>query len=116
MMHPSFPRGLLAAGLLVAAGAVQAGPSEDLQSECGLPATPTLPSAASADAASMAAAGEDVRAFVAATKEYLACVDDKGRSYGSTVTTRVYNDAVDLMKEVAGQYNKEVREFKKLNG
>ncbi|MEE4360090.1 MAG: hypothetical protein V2I63_01050 [Pseudomonadales bacterium] len=116
MLELTFKRSVLAASLLLAAAVVQAGPKEDLQNECGLPATPSLPTASAADADTMAAAGEDVRAFVAATKTYLSCVDEKSNSYGSSVATRVYNDAVDLMKDVASQYNKEVRAFKKLNG
>ena len=88
-----FITSFLAAGLL----------SAQLQA-CDKPAAPVLPEPESAVLAEMVKAQKDVKAYVAAATDFLACVKNN----------RQYNDMVDEMKAVGEDFNSRIRKFKEL--
>lgn len=87
--------------------------------KCKFPDSPTLLSGAEATADEMKAAGKSVRSYVNVMQESLACIDkvqtnldDTASNEQKAMLTTTYNNGVDQLNAVAGQYNKEVKAFK----
>jgi cyclophilin family peptidyl-prolyl cis-trans isomerase len=88
-----------------------------LAGECLIGETPSLPDGANATLDDMVAGQQTVREFIASSNESLECLDDAGddRSLNDdqrSLLTRAYNDTVDLMEEVADQFNEQIRIFR----
>lgn len=104
-------------GLLLLMGAL--GARADM-GDCEAPgAAPEVPDGAEAAEDALAEASGEVRAFVAETQEYLACLEEHEASFGEEITEEVqaeivatYNAAVEVMQEVAENFNEQVRRFR----
>lgn len=90
---------------------------------CPRPEAPALPDGATAEEATMAAAGRDVRGFVDAANGFLACLQEHEEGYGDeldagmeAVIVAVYNQTVEQMESLADAYNDEVRAWKAARG
>ena len=90
---------------------------------CPRPEAPALPDGATAEEATMASAGRDVRAFVDAANGFLACLQEHEDGYGDdldagmeAVIVALYNDTVEQMESLADAYNEEVRSWKAARG
>lgn len=80
--------------------------------ECTLKDAPVLPDGASAAEADMVAAQQSVKAYVAETQEYLACLEFEGKGRAGGDWTKKYNDASTRMEKLAAEFNKQLRAFK----
>lgn len=80
--------------------------------ECTLKDAPVLPDGASAAEAEMVAAQQSVKAYVAETQEYLACLEFEGKGRAGGDWTKKYNDASTRMEKLAADFNKQLRAFK----
>lgn len=87
--------------------------------ECDRPEPPVVPDGATATQDELATAGSEVRAFVAASQDYLACLEAKEADYGEDITpvqqalvNAVYNAGVEAMETAAGAYNEAVRAYR----
>ena len=80
--------------------------------ECTLKDAPVLPDGASAAEAQMVAAQQSVKAYVAETQEYLACLEFEGKGRAGGDWTKKYNDASTRMEKLAADFNKQLRAFK----
>lgn len=87
--------------------------------ECDRPEPPIVPDGATATQEQLATAGSDVRAFVASSQDYLACLEAKEAGYGKDITpvqqalvNAVYNAGVEAMEAAAGAYNEAVRAYR----
>lgn len=96
--------------LFAAVVAVSLMAAEGARADCALSDPPPIPDGGAASEAEMAAAGAAIRKFVAATDEYLACLDFKMKSNPNR--EKLYNQAVDKAKSVAANYNRQVKLFK----
>jgi hypothetical protein len=88
-------------------------------SECSRPLPPAIPDGAEADLAAMVEGQKGVKAFVAASEEYLKCLTAEGEAAAETETeeqtsARIdeYNSSVDAQEAIAGEFNAEIREYK----
>lgn len=90
---------------------------------CEMPKMPKIPADGKTSTSDqMVAAQGDVKAYIAAMNDYLACVDDeatgKGEDapaeYKSLMVTR-HNSAVEEMEKVAAAFNEQVKAFKAAN-
>jgi outer membrane murein-binding lipoprotein Lpp len=89
---------------------------------CESPSMVTVPDGSEATMDQMVTAQQQVRAYVAAMEEYLACVndeletagDDAPEEYKSLLITR-HNTAVNEMEAVAAAFNEEVQAYKAAN-
>lgn len=119
--------GLVAALVLPASGVLAAEISEDrareiagnVAEECTQPEAPEIPDGNTAEESVLAAAGGEVREFVAATQDFLGCLERKEAGYGEEITeaqqavvNAIYNNAVKAMQTAADGYNEAVRLFK----
>ncbi|MBP7340370.1 hypothetical protein [Niveispirillum sp.] len=80
--------------------------------ECTLKDAPNLPDGATAVEADMVAAQQSVKAYVAETQEYLACLEFEGKGRAGGDWTKRYNDASTRMEKLAAEFNKQLRAFK----
>lgn len=80
--------------------------------ECTLKDAPTLPDGATAVEADMVKAQQSVKAYVAETQEYLACLEFEGKGRSGGDWTKKYNDASTRMEKLAAEFNKQLRAFK----
>lgn len=80
--------------------------------ECTLKDAPVLPDGSSAAEADMVAAQQAVKAYVAETQEYLACLEFEGKGRAGGDWTKKYNDASTRMEKLAAEFNKQLRAFK----
>lgn len=87
--------------------------------ECTFPEQPAVPNGLDATKDQMAAAGKDIKGYVASMQASLACIDNvqenlDGETGGEqrTLLTKQYNNGVDQLNEVASNYNEQVRAFK----
>jgi hypothetical protein len=87
--------------------------------KCTPTQAPELPSGESAELEAMVAGQKTVKAYVAATEEYLECLTAQAREAGEEVSAEqramdvdTYNAAVDEMEAVAAKFNEEIRAYK----
>lgn len=88
--------------------------------ECTPPAAPgSLPDGATADLEAMLEAQKAVKAFDAATNEYLDCLTSEGEAAAEEESpeeqlkrVELHNAAVDKTEALAAQFNEEIREYK----
>ena len=87
--------------------------------ECSKPTAPTLPDGSTSDLETMVEGQKAVKAYVAETEAYLACLTEEGEAAAETETTEqqlarveMHNKAVDEMEAIAGEFNEEIREYK----
>ena len=88
--------------------------------ECTRPAAPEgLPDGATADLEAMLEGQKKVKAYDAATNEYLDCLTAEGEAAVDEETPEeqlerieLHNAAVDEMEAIATQFNEEIREYK----
>ncbi|WP_173012544.1 hypothetical protein [Niveispirillum sp. SYP-B3756] len=80
--------------------------------ECTLNDPPTVPDGASAAESDMVAAQKAVKAYVAETQEFLACLEFEGKGKSSGDWTKRYNDASARMEKLAADFNKQLRAYK----
>ena len=87
--------------------------------ECSRPTAPDLPDGGSSDLEAMVEGQKAVKAYVAETEAFLACLTAEGEAAIETETeeqqlARIerHNQAVDEMEAVAGKFNEEIREYK----
>ncbi len=93
-----------------------------VSAECSRPDTPVVPDGAEADLAEMVEGQKAVKAYVAASEEYLLCLTAEGEVVEETETDEEkmerideYNSSVDEQEVVAGEFNAEIREYKEHN-
>lgn len=106
---------LMTVGLLVGALGAQAD-----MGDCEAPGmAPEVPDGAQAAESDLAQASGEVRAYVARTQDYLACLEEHEASFGEEITEEVqaeivatYNAAVEAMQAVAENFNEQVRRFR----
>lgn len=79
---------------------------------CDLPPAVEIPPGDEATLDEMLAAQNGVREYIAAMEEYLACMDGEMEALGEETTeedralmVEQYNSGVDLMEEVAAEFN-----------
>jgi hypothetical protein len=108
---------ILLVGVLLATAAARA--AELDVSHCRFPEVPAVPDGTQANEAEMGQAGGAVREFVAGIQTSLQCLTDVEKSLGDEITDEqqaqlvaIYNNGVDQMNAVAGQYNAAVRAYK----
>lgn len=96
------------------------------ENECALPGRPDIPDGATAPEADMIKAQKAVKAFVAKTESYLACVElHQAKAQVAALHSNLpftpseqqawngrFNDGVNQETEVADRYNEQVRIFK----
>jgi hypothetical protein len=132
MVRIRIPTALATAALLVLPAAVGAQEMSEeevrahlatIAAACPRPEAPALPDGATAEEATMASAGRDVRAFVDAANGFLTCLQEHEAGYGDeleagmeAVIVAVYNDTVEQMEALADAYNDEVRAWKAARG
>jgi hypothetical protein len=87
--------------------------------ECVKPDAPTLPDGESAELQAMVEAQKAVKAYVADTDAYLACLPSEEQIVGADADPDVelariakHNAAVDEMDAVAAKFNEEIRAYK----
>ena len=91
-------------------------------SACETPAMISIPDGKSATMEQLLAAQAQVKTYMAAMNEYLACIDgeaaakgeDAPDQYQAMMATR-HNTAVSEMESVAGAFNDQVKAFKAAN-
>lgn len=82
---------------------------------CEIGDTPTLPEGNTATAADMAEAAKMVKAYIAATEEYQACLTAEGKLRGR-VDADSYNKSTERMEKLAADFNKRLKAFKSRAG
>jgi len=87
--------------------------------KCTVEDTPSIPDGKTASEAEMGAAQQAVKAFMASSNAYLACLDEEGKAAGSgeakamkIARNKAYNAAVDEMNSVAGKFNSAIKAYK----
>ena len=95
---------LIAAALITVPGVAAA--------DCTLGAAPQLPDGATATEAEMVAAQGAVKAYLAETQEFLACLEGSSRGRGTEDVTSRYNAATKTMEKLAADFNAQLRAFK----
>ena len=93
---------------------------------CDYPQRISIPSGSSATKDEMVAVQKDVKKFMAAIEEYLACIEDEDEQNRAGIEEpdlmveaqrdemliKKHNAAVDDMEKVAARFNEEVRSYK----
>ncbi len=86
---------------------------------CPFPDEPDIVSGANASEDEMIATGAAVQSYAHDMQEVLACLEGVEAQLGDDITaeqaaviTASYNHGVDLLNEVAGNYNEQVRAFR----
>jgi hypothetical protein len=82
---------------------------------CDIGDPPALPDGATATAADMAEAAKLVKAYIAATDEYQACLTAEGKVRGR-VDADSYNKSTERMEKLAADFNKRLKTFKSRAG
>lgn len=82
---------------------------------CDIGEPPTLPDGATATAAEMSDAAKMVKAYIAATDEYQACLTAEGKVRGR-VDADSYNKSTERMEKLAADFNKRLKAFKSRAG
>jgi len=82
---------------------------------CDIADPPALPDGASATAPEMAEAAKMVKAYIAATDEYQACLTAEGKVRGR-VDADSYNKSTERMEKLAADFNKRLKAFKSRAG
>jgi hypothetical protein len=82
---------------------------------CDIADPPALPDGASASAAEMAEAAKMVKAYIAATDEYQACLTAEGKVRGR-LDADSYNKSTERMEKLAADFNKRLKAFKSRAG
>jgi hypothetical protein len=117
-------KSILASALILGCSATMA--------ECVAPEAPSLPDGSSASMQDMIAGQKAVKAFQAENITYMSCVEkliteaeakatagteeEKAAALAARAQAEsVYNAAVSVEEEVAGQFNTEIREYKAAN-
>jgi hypothetical protein len=117
-------KSILAAALILGSSATLA--------ECVAPEAPSLPDGSSATMQDMIAGQKAVKAYQAENISYMSCVEEQIAAAEASSTTgtkeekaaaeaakekaeAIYNSAVSVEEEVAGQFNTEIREYKAAN-
>jgi hypothetical protein len=77
---------------------------------CDIGDPPALPDGTSATAADMAEAAKMVKAYIAATEEYQACLTAEGKVRGR-VDADSYNKSTERMEKLAADFNKRLKVF-----
>jgi hypothetical protein len=90
----------LTAGTAFAAGCEQGNP-------------PSIPDGSTASEAEMGTAMKAVKAYIAATQEYQACLEAAGKG---KMDMDAYNKSGEVMEKVAADFNKQLKTFKSRNG
>ncbi len=98
--------------LVPLAGAVFMVTAGVAHAECTLKDPPVLPDGAAATEPQMIAAQQSVKAYVAETQEYLACLEFEGKGRAGGDWTKKYNEASTRMEKLAADFNKQLRAFK----
>lgn len=75
---------------------------------------PALPDGATASEAQMADAVKAVKAYIAATEEYQACLTAEGKRGKMDVES--YNKSTERMEKLAANFNKQLKAFKSRGG
>lgn len=75
---------------------------------------PTLPDGATATEAQMADAVKSVKAYIAATEEYQACLTAEGKRGKMDIES--YNKSTERMEKLAANFNKQLKAFKGRGG
>lgn len=84
------------------------------QAACEQGDPPVLPDGASASEAQMADAVKSVKAYIAATEEYQACLTAEGKRGKMDVES--YNKSTERMEKLAANFNKQLKAFKSRGG
>lgn len=89
---------------------------------CEQPSIVAVPEGASATLDELLEAQEEVRVYMAAMEEYLACVNEEIEAAGEDATAqfqslmvRRNNAAVDEMETVAAAFNEQIRAYREAN-
>lgn len=75
---------------------------------------PTLPDGATATEGQMADAVKAVKAYIAATEEYQACLTAEGKR--GKMDVEGYNKSTERMEKLAANFNKQLKAFKSRGG
>ncbi|MBJ7416580.1 MAG: hypothetical protein JHC88_14210 [Niveispirillum sp.] len=95
-----------AVAMILFAGAAQAA--------CEQGDPPTLPDGATASETQMADAVKAVKAYIAATEEYQACLTAEGKRGKMDIES--YNKSTERMEKLAANFNKQLKAFKGRGG
>mgnify|MGYP006275332189 CR=1 FL=1 len=108
----------LRAGVLVLLTGLTGG-VRALETGCTRPEAPVVPDGARASRAELLTAGEAVRAFVAASESYLACLEAREAARGDDLTARqrarmdaIQDAGVEAMRTAADAYNEALRVYR----
>ncbi len=89
---------------------------------CEQPPIVAVPQGESASLDELLAAQEDIKSYMAAMEEYLACVNEEIEAAGEdapaqfrSLMARRNNTAVDEMETVAAAFNEQVRAYREAN-
>lgn len=75
---------------------------------------PILPDGATASEGEMAGAVKQVKAYIAATEEYQACLTAEGKRGKMDIES--YNKSTERMEKLAANFNKQLKAFKSRGG
>lgn len=84
------------------------------QAGCEQGDPPALPDGGTASEAQMADAVKSVKAYIAATEEYQACLTAEGKRGKMDVES--YNRSTERMEKLAANFNKQLKAFKSRGG
>jgi hypothetical protein len=84
--------------------------------ECLIGEVPQIPDGSTATKADMVVAQRRVKAHVAETQEYLACVEFEGKGRAGGDWTKKYIAASTRMEKLAAEFNKQLRAFQLRDG
>ena len=89
---------------------------------CETPKIPSIPEGKTSTNAQMVAGQDEVKAYMAAMNDYLACVDGEASAKGEDAPAEYkalmvdrHNTAVTEMERVAATFNEQVKAFKAAN-
>ena len=89
-------------------------------SACNAPSTPAVPDGATSTKEQMIQAQGEVKVYIAAANEYLACVDKDIQATEDAeqkaALNASYNAVVDQMTAVGGQFNAAIKAYKAQGG
>jgi hypothetical protein len=124
----TLPRLPIMKAITFAALGLIAGNTTALAADCTAPTAPALPDGATANMEQMLEGQQAVKAFQAATLEYMKCLEpalnaaeagikagEEGAEAAYQAAQEAYNGAVSAEEAVAGQFNTEIREYKAAN-
>lgn len=87
--------------------------------ECNKPEAPVLPDGGTSELAAMVEGQKAVKAYVAGSEEYLACLTSEESPSSEEVDPELeaqrianHNAAIDEMEKVAADFNAEIKEYK----